>query len=107
MTSTARNRQPLPVNAQEQYVRVTNPRGIMYTIVDTNASLTLDQMYILTLSKRIYMKDEDKVKLSLKQLLIAHDGNCFYLNPHHTRYINIHIPSQSLSDSPPRLKLCS
>ena len=89
MTSTARNRQPLPVKAQEQYVRVTNPRGMVYTIVDTNASLTLDQMYILTLSKRVYKKDEEKVKLSLKQLLIAHDGNCFYLNSHHTRYIYV------------------
>ena len=62
----------------QQLVKVTNPKGNMYTILDTNGSISIDRMYKLTLSRRIYQKDEKNVNLSLKQLLIAHDGNVFF-----------------------------
>ena len=74
-TSTARNRAPVPVKTLQRDVRVTNPRGMLYTIVDASASLRLEQMYTMTLSRRIERSDEDKVKMALKQLLVLLDGN--------------------------------
>ena len=73
--STAMNRAPIPVKTLQRDVQATNTKGDKYVILESGeGSLGVDQLFILTLSRRIEMKDEEKVKAALKQQLAMQDG---------------------------------
>ena len=73
------NRAPVPIKTLQRDVRVTNPKGDKYVILESAGSLGVDQMFTLTLSRRIERQDEEKVKMALKQQLVLLNGNSLHL----------------------------
>ena len=69
------NSAPRPVKTLQRDVQVTNPKGDKYEILESDGSLGVDQMFTVTLSRRIEMQDEEKVKAALKQQLVSLEGN--------------------------------
>ena len=69
------NRAPIPVKTLQRDVQATNVKGDKYVILESGeGSLGVDQLFTLTLSRRIEMKDEEKVKAALKLQLAMQDG---------------------------------